>query len=350
MHLETGLAAPPPLTSLRQQAMAAFLDAGGWSGAAPAALAGDASFRSYYRLRRGRESVVVMDAPPPQEDVGAYVTVAAILRGLGVSAPVVLAEDRAQGFLLIEDFGDDTYTRLLRRGADEPALYRLAVDVLAAVQHAATAANLTALPPYDDARLLAEAVLLVDWYLPAVRGETPSAALREEYLALWRAVLPLARDPFRPTLVLRDFHIDNLMLLADRAGVQRCGLLDFQDAVVGPPAYDLVSLLGDARRDVTNGLRREMTARYLAAFPAFDPADFQRSAAILAAQRNCKILGIFTRLWKRDGKPAYLRHIPRLWRLVERDVRHPALCDLARWLERHLPPAARRIPEPRGTA
>jgi N-acetylmuramate 1-kinase len=351
VRLKRSGTALPPVLPPRQQAMAAFIDASGWGGNAAVPLADDASFRSYYRLRRGRESVVVMDAPPPQEDVGPYVAVAATLRGLGLSAPMVLAEDRAQGFLLIEDFGDDTYTRLLQRGAHEPALYALAVDVLAAVQHAAAAAaEVTGLPPYDDASLLAEAVLLVDWYLPAALGEPASVSLREEYLALWRAVLPLARQPFRPTLVLRDYHIDNLMLLPDRDGVRRCGLLDFQDAVVGPPAYDLVSLLEDARRDVPDALRSEMTERYLAAFPALDHADFRRSAAILAAQRNCKILGIFTRLWKRDGKPAYLRHIPRLWRLVEHDVRHPALYDIARWLDHHLPPAARRIPEPRKTA
>jgi N-acetylmuramate 1-kinase len=345
-----GRAAAAPLCTPRQQAMAAFIEASGWGDAAPAPLAGDASFRSYVRLWRGRESVVVMDAPPPQEDVGPYVAVAAILRRLGFSAPAVMAEDRAQGFLLIEDFGDDTYTRLLQRGADEPALYALAIDVLAAVQRRAPAAGMPGLPAYDDARLLAEAVLLVDWYYPAVTGAPAPTALREEYLALWRGVLPLARAPADPTLVLRDYHIDNLMLLPARSGVRRCGLLDFQDAVVGPPAYDLVSLLEDARRDVPEGLRREMTERYLAASPSVDRVELERSAAILAAQRNCKIIGIFTRLWKRDGKPAYLRHIPRLWRLVERDLRHPALGGLARWLDRHLPLAGRRIPELRGSA
>ena len=144
--------------------------------------------------------------------------------------------------------------------------------------------------------------------------------------------------------MLRDYHVDNLMLLPDRSGVQGCGLLDFQDAVCGPPSYDLVSLLEDARRDVPAELRWRMTDRYLAAFPALDRAAFLKSAAILAAQRNCKILGIFTRLWKRDGKPHYLFHIPRLWRLLEQDLRHPALAPLARWLDHHLPPLGSAYP------
>ena len=325
--------------------MADFLEASGWGGVDPIPLAGDASFRTYYRLCRGRESAVLMDAPPPDEDVRPYVAVAGILRGLGLSAPEVMAADVAQGFLLIEDFGDDTYTRLLQRGGDEPALYTLAIDALIALQQQAAATARPELPPYDDVRLLAEAVLLVDWYMPAVLGEPVSAALREEYLALWRALLADARQYFQPTLVLRDFHVDNLMLLPGRPAVRACGLLDFQDAVVGPPAYDLVSLLEDARRDVPETLRQAMIRRYLAAFPDLDPADFHRVAAIFAAQRNCKILGIFTRLWKRDGKPGYLCHIPRLWRLLEQDLCHPALADIAQWIDRQLPPSARRMPD-----
>jgi N-acetylmuramate 1-kinase len=340
-----GVGGSPFPPSPRWQMMADFLAAGGWGGSTPAPLAADASFRSYYRLRRGRESVVVMDAPPPLEDVGPYVAVAEILRALGLSAPGVLAENRAQGFLLIEDFGDDTYTRLLARGADELALYALALDVLVALQRAVEAAGLPDLPPYDAQRFLDEAVLLVDWYLPAVRGAPVSMPAREEYLALWRTILPLATEPFCQTLVLRDFHVDNLMLLSDRADVRRCGVLDFQDAVLGPPIYDLVSLLEDARRDVSEALRSAMSERYLAAFPGLRTANFKRAASILAAQRNCKILGIFTRLWKRDGKPVYLDHIPRLWRLVEQDLRHPALAGIACWLDHHLPPAARRRPD-----
>jgi aminoglycoside/choline kinase family phosphotransferase len=284
-----------------------------------------------------------MDAPPPQEDVGPYVAVAALLRNFGLSAPEVLVEDREQGFLLLEDFGDDTYTRLLERGADEPGLYALAVDTLVEMQRAAERRGTSGMPSYDTERLLAEAALLVDWYWPLAGG------LRDEYLALWRELLPEA-GVFPPTLVLRDYHVDNLMLLPDRSGVRGCGLLDFQDAVSGPPSYDLVSLLEDARRDVSICLRRAMTERYLASSPGLDRAKFLRSAAILAAQRNCKILGIFTRLWKRDGKPQYLAHIPRVWRLLEEDLRHPALAPIGCWLERHLPRDIRCRPYRRSEA
>ena len=211
----------------RRQAMTAFLDAAGWGGLAPVALAGDASFRRYYRLGGNGRSAVLMDAPPPQEDVRPYIVVAALLRDLGLSAPVVLAEHREEGFLLLEDFGDDTYTRLLARGADERSLYALAVDTLVAMQRAVDQRGTPEMSAYDIDRLLAEAALLVDWYRPL------AAELRDEYLALWRALLPDAVvSP--PTLVLRDYHVDNLMLLADRPGVRGCGLLDFQDAVTRP--------------------------------------------------------------------------------------------------------------------
>jgi N-acetylmuramate 1-kinase len=327
----------------RRQAIKVFLGASGWNGVPAVPLAGDASFRRYYRLGRDGRSAVLMDAPPPQEDVGPFVAVAGLLRELGFSAPEVLAEDRGQGFLLLEDFGDDTYTRLLARGADEPALYRLAVDTLVALQQAVEQHGTPDLPPYDLERLLGEAALLVDWYRPL------TGALREEYLTLWRAVLPDGVVA-PPTLVLRDYHVDNLMLLPGRQGIRGCGLLDFQDAVTGQPSYDLVSLLEDARRDIPGPLREAMTERYLAAFPALDRVAFLRSAAILSAQRNCKILGIFTRLWKRDGKRQYLAHIPRVWRLLEADLGHPALAPLARWLDRHLPPETRHRPDLRGEA
>jgi aminoglycoside/choline kinase family phosphotransferase len=333
----------------RQAAMADFLAASGWRGTPAVPLAGDASFRRYYRLADGDRRVVLMDAPPPLEDVRPYVAVAAMLRRLGLSAPEIYAEDQDRGFLLIEDFGDDAYTRLLADGADEIGLYALAIDTLIALRRAVGALGLPPLPRYDETRLLAEAALFVDWYVPSVLGAPPPDAVREDYLARWRDVLPLAALP-ATTLVLRDYHVDNLMLLPGRAGVRGCGLLDFQDAVLGPASYDLVSLLEDARRDVPAALRASMTERYLAAFPGLDSA-FLRSGAILAAQRNCKILGIFTRLWRRDGKPGYLPHIPRVWRLIEDEVaREPALAPIGDWLERHLPRRLRQPPAARSAA
>jgi aminoglycoside/choline kinase family phosphotransferase len=328
----------------RDAAIADFLAAAGWSGIAPLSLAGDASFRRYYRLDNGPRRVVLMDAPPPVEDVGRYVAVSAILRQFGLSAPQIHAEDSARGFLLIEDFGDDSYTRLLAGGADEAALYALAIDTLIALHRAVAAGGLPGLPPYDEARLLTEVALLVDWYAPEVLGRSLRRAVREDYLARWRDLLPQAMLP-ETTLVLRDYHVDNLMLLPGRAGVAACGLLDFQDAVLGPASYDLVSLLEDARRDVPAALGAAMTERYLAAFPGLDRGMFRRSAAILAVQRNCKILGLFTRLWRRDGKPGYLAHIGRVWRLIEADLgREPALAPIADWLDRFLPRAVRPAP------
>ena len=323
--------------------IAEFLAAAGWGEAARSTLAGDASFRRYDRLALGATRAVLMDAPPPHEDVRPFLAIARLLQALGFSAPAILAENVAAGLLLLEDFGDATYTRLLAQGAEEEPLYALAVDLLIALHRAFDPAAAAGVPAYDDQRLLAEAALLVDWYLPAIAGRPTAPALREEYLALWRDLLPVARA-VPSSLVLRDYHVDNLMLLEGRFGLAACGLLDFQDAVIGPVTYDLVSLLEDARRDVSPALAAAMRRRYLDGFPELDRAAFAGSYAVLGAQRNCKIIGIFTRLLVRDGKPIYLRHIPRVWRLLEQDVRHPALAPVARWLDRHIPRDLRRIP------
>jgi len=337
------------VVSQRGETIAGFLAAQGWSGVEPILIAGDASFRRYYRLTDGNRRVVLMDAPPPHESVGPFVAIAEALRSLGLSAPEIFAENEDSGLLLIEDFGDDTYTRLLAAGSSEHALYALAIDTLIALHRAVAARGVPDLPLYDEERLLTEAALLVDWYIPAVFGHRLPGEDRESYLALWRKLLPQASRP-GPTLVLRDFHVDNLILLRERDGVQRCGLLDFQDAVRGPVSYDLVSLIEDARRDVPAALQAAMTERYLDAFPDLDRIAFQRSAAILAAQRNCKIIGIFTRLARRDGKPQYLGHIPRLWRLVEADLRVPILAPLSDWIDHHLPRRFRRVPTDRNVA
>ena len=326
-----------------------FLERAGWADVPRRPLAGDASFRRYDRLQSSARRAVLMDAPPPHEDVRPFLKVARLLRKLDLSAPEILAEDIEAGLLLLEDFGDRTYTRLLADGGDEAALYRLAVDVLIALHRRFEPESGLGLPPYDETRLLNEAALLVDWYLPAVSGRPTPAALREDYLAIWRALLPLA-NAVPATLVLRDYHVDNLMLLDGRTGLAACGLLDFQDAVIGSPAYDLVSLLEDARRDVSPDLASSLSKYYLAAFPKVERAAFTTAAAVLAAQRNCKILGIFTRLAVRDHKPKYLVHTARLWRLVDGDISHPALAPMRHWLDRHVPAELRVIPRLEATS
>jgi aminoglycoside/choline kinase family phosphotransferase len=327
----------------RAEVIDGFLSRQGWGAASRDPLPGDASFRRYVRLRMDGRSALLMDAPPGREDVRPYVLIAQLLKRLGFSAPAILGEDPANGLLLIEDFGDDTYMALLGRGHDEAALYRLAVDLLIDLHRRFAPADGEGVPRYDDPRLLAEAALLTDWFLPAATGHPVPAAERDAYLELWRATFAAARAA-PETLVLRDYHIDNLMLVPGRQGVAACGVLDFQDAVIGPASYDLVSLLEDARRDIAPSLAEAMYARYLDAFPRLDRGVFAASYAILGAQRNAKILGIFTRLCVRDGKRGYLRHIPRVWRLLENDLKHPALGALNAWIDRAAPAPLRTIP------
>ena len=328
----------------REPIITEFLRAVGWGTAQRHKLPGDASFRRYERLALDKRRAMLMDAPPPREDVRPFLRVARHLTSLGFSAPQIYEADENAGLLIIEDLGDDTYTRLLARGADERELYALAVDVLIALHRLPDRDVIPAgLPPYDDKRLLDEAKLLVDWFMPAITGTAVPQPVIDEYVKLWQAVLPLTRFA-PPTLVLRDYHVDNLMGLPQRQGVAACGLLDFQDAVAGATAYDVISLLEDARRDLAPGLPEAMMQRYLAAFPALDKQAFAAAAAILSAQRNAKIIGIFTRLSRRDGKHHYLAHIPRVWRLLEQDLQHPALKDMRAWFDRVLPPSLRRAP------
>lgn len=330
----------------RKDVIRDFLAASGFGAARLDWLAADASFRRYGRLADGPEPALLMDAPPGREDVRPWMAVARHLTGLGFSAPRILAADARAGLLIIEDFGDDTFTRLLARGVDEAALYDLAIDVLAALHEIAPdAAAPDWLPPYDEARLLGEAALFTDWYLPAVRGRETEADERAAYLALMAAALGAAGMGPR-TLVLRDYHVDNLMRVAGRDGLAACGLLDFQDAVAGHAAYDLISLVEDARRDLGPGIAARARARYFNRRPGADRAAFDAAGAALAANRNAKIIGIFTRLSVRDGKHRYLAHIPRVWRLLEGDLAHGSLAPLRRWFDDALPHGARRVPEP----
>ncbi len=334
----------------RARKIEAFLEASGWHWADLRPLADDASFRSYHRLDSGDRRAVLMDAPPTHEDVRPFLRIARHLRDLGLSAPDILAEDVEAGLLLLEDLGDDTFTRLLENGAAEEPLYALAVDVLVHLHRLPTARAVPpGVPSYDETRLLEEALLFTDWYMPAAVGDAPTQSARNAYIEAWREILPLV-DAQQRTLVLRDFHVDNLMRLQGREGTAACGLLDFQDAVAGPAAYDLMSLLEDARRDISSALKATMLARYREGVQGIDWPAFETVFAILAAQRHAKVIGIFTRLCRRDGKPGYLIHIPRVWRLLEASLDHPALTPVAAWFEQHLPHETRRIPTCRPAA
>jgi aminoglycoside/choline kinase family phosphotransferase len=305
-----------------------FLAAHGWAGAEIRPLAGDASFRRYFRVHRGGDSAVLMDAPPPHEDLGPYLKVTHHLLDRGFVAPRPLAVDRDRGLLLVEDFGTDRMTELLRREPQREAeIYETAVDILAELGRSPAPDDI---PPYDEAAMEREAGLLPQWYVPALAMTVDEAGYREAWREVWQDLL--GEVAAHPVLVLRDYHADNLMVLPDR----KLGLLDFQDALAGHPAYDLVSLLQDARRDVDPRIEADMLDRYCRVAGVPDPDRFRAHYEILGAQRNSKILGIFTRLWKRDGKSNYLAFQPRVWGYLERNLEHPALAPVRDWFDANI--------------
>lgn len=311
----------------------AFLDNAGWAGAEVAPLAGDASFRRYFRITdRGRRAVL-MDAPPEHEDVRPFIRIADLLVSNGFSAPRLMASDLAQGFLLIEDFGDRLVGPVLATEPQlEEATYRGAVSLLADLHRLAPPADL---PPYDRDVLVREVMLFPDWYAKAAGISVDTDA----YLAAWDKVWAntLAETARNPVVTLRDYHADNLLLLPDRSGVQSLGLLDFQDALAGHPAYDLVSLLQDARRDVSSRLERAMLTHFAEAAHIADIEAFRANYEVLGAQRNVKILGIFVRLRDRDGRQGYVERLPRVWGYLERNLAHPALAAVREWFDANVP-------------
>lgn len=331
----------------RDAAIDRFLGVHGWGAAVRSPLAGDASFRRYERLRQGEKAAILMDAPPPMEDVRPFVRVARHLRALDLCAPEIYAVDEAAGLLLIEDLGDDRFTVMLNGNGngsgngDEDTLYQGAVDVLIELHRHPAPGDLA---DYDAARLLEEVERVLDWFMPAFAGAAVADAMRDDYRARWRAVLDVA-DGLPKVTVLMDYHVDNLMWLPERQGLRRVGLLDFQDALAGSPAYDLVSLLQDARRDVSEPLVDRMLKRYIEA-TGFDENEVRTAYAVLGAQRGARLVGQFPRLWIRDGKPQYLEFMPRIWRLLTMDLTHPSLAPVAEWFDAHVPPERRgeRLP------
>ena len=335
---------------------------------------GDASTRSYSRITGAPEPLVVMDAPtmpdgPPirnglsysriarlAEDVKPFVALGRALQQTGLSAPRILAENLEHGFVLLEDLGDLTFARALRAGLDQRTLWLAAVDTLVALRRSALPAafpvpdgTMHSLPRFDRAALDIEIELLLDWYWPAMKGAAVPPEVRETFQTLWSPVLDrMMAEP--AGLFLRDYHSPNLFWLPDRPGPANVGIIDFQDALAEPWAYDLAALLQDARVDVAPDLEREGLERYCRAVsvvePDFDPERFRVLYAVFGAQRNTRLVGLWVRLLRRDGKPQYLQHLPRTWDYLARNLAHPALADLRGWYDTHFPSHVRnRTPE-----
>jgi aminoglycoside/choline kinase family phosphotransferase len=307
-----------------------FLSGTDWAGIEPVSLAGDASNRRYDRLIRDGDSVVLMDAPPEKgEDVRPFVRIAQFLSENGLSAPKILHQDAENGFLLLEDLGDGLFARVAQSDPEtEPQLYTAATDVLVQLHRVSP----PALAPYSAEVMTKMAALAWDWYRKGISGQADAQAFTDAFLPILRAH---AGD--QTVLIQRDYHAENLLWLPDRAGVARVGLLDFQDAMTGHPAYDLVSLLKDARRDVSADLEQQMIAHYVSETGS-DPAEFQSAYQVLGVQRNLRILGVFARLCLRDTKPSYVDLIPRVWRHLQNGLAHPALTPVA--------PLIQDLPEP----
>jgi tRNA threonylcarbamoyl adenosine modification protein YjeE len=351
-------------TVKRLSALRAFLERSGAMRATRKRMAGDASTRSYARLIADGRSTILMNSPAKSDtqliyggksylaavhladDIVPFVAIGRALHERGFSAPAIHQVDLDEGFLICEDLGSEG---VLTGTPPVPVeeRYHAAADVLVALHRRPLPKQLPvegrpdyAIPAFDTAAMLIEAGLLLDWYLPD-RGVEVTAAMRDQFSALWRQLLDQALA-VPPTWVIRDFHSPNLMWLAGRQGLARVGIIDFQDAVLGPPAYDVVSLGQDARVDIPEVLEIALVSRYVRGRKAddtsFDPAAFAQSYAMMSAQRNTRLLGVFSRLNRRDGKPYYLRHRPRIWAYLHRALAHPSVAGIKAWFEANVPP------------
>ncbi len=344
----------------RLVALRVFLDNAGWGGSLRRHLQGDASSRSYERLLDGQRRAVLMNAPkkpdgPPvrnglpysriahlAEDMVPFVAMAEGLRDAGLSSPEIEAVELDQGFLILEDLGAEGVVDANGPIAER---YMAAVDVLALIHSRPRPATLATpkgpytLPSYDRDALTIEIELLLDWYLPRSQSRIP-ASEKHVFLQYWSKLFAEV-EAAPKTWVLRDFHSPNLIWLPEREGVEKIGLIDFQDAMMGPAAYDVASLLQDARVTVPEALELQLLSRYATQRkkddPSFDMAAFARLYAIMGAQRATKILGIFARLDQRDGKPGYLKHLPRIYAYLQRCLAHPALAEVKRWVDARVP-------------
>ena len=310
---------------------------GGWG---LNAMPGDASFRKYYRVWGGERPMILMEDPPDRPPMPPYVMVrpfmmiADHLRRLGLNAPQIHARNLDHGLLLLDDFGENTYTKLLNTGENAKPLYELAMDVLIHLHNHPDRCGVE-VDDYDTDTFIKETLLFIDWSLPMMTGRAITDDAREEWVEAWREILAkLPTD--QNTLVLRDYHVDNLMLVDGEVGLNKCGLLDFQDGLIGPMAYDVMSLLEDARRTMDENLYDYLLYdKYLTSVRGLDKQSFLKSFYILAAQRHAKVLGIFVRLFKRDEKPRYLSFLPHVHQLFHKALVHQELAPLNEWFERH---------------
>ena len=327
----------------REHQIEAFLRAAGWHEAVRQPITGDMSYRRYERLLRGSDNALLMDAPPEYgEDCIPFEVLCRYLKEHGFSTPEILAADLDQGFMIIEDLGNGIYARLMEQGSREEDLYELAIDTLIKLQKIPAPSELMSscgnkfiVPSYTQSVLVEEVQLFAKWFLPAVTGRPVDPCFLQQFVELWRDLAPLAVAE-NPVLVHRDYHAENIMLLPERQGVARLGILDFQDGVTGHPAYDLVSLLEDARRDVDNSLAEKLKKRFLEATD-YDVQPFNTSYAVIGAQRNLRIVGVFARYWLRRGIDRNLKLIPRVFGYIEQDLQHPALAGLKEFLDLHVP-------------
>jgi len=334
----------------REQLIRAFLSANGWGDAKRAPVQGDASSRSYERLVRGDERAVLMNAPftPSQDPYAttaklagsnpdAFICLGTELTRRGFSAPRTLAADMDNGLLLLEDLGADLFARILERDPQkERELYQAAISCLAALYRSSFSDKMTArdakwhVGSYDAPALQAEADLFLDWYIPEFDAPLSDKA-RQDWHDIWATLFPLL-DTHAPGLALRDFHAENIFWLPERDGTANIGLIDFQDALFAHPSYDLVSLLEDARRDVDANMVDALITQFCREAGIADDDNFRAAYAVMGAQRNAKILGIFVRLARRDGKTHYLDMVPHVAAHFIRDLSHPALSDLCDWM------------------
>ena len=325
----------------REYLITDFLNNAGWKNAKRYSLKGDASFRQYLRISKKNKNAILMNAPPEKESVQPFIYFTQHLRSLGYSAPEILAKDTKNGLIILEDLGDTTFTNMIAQGSNEKTLYECAVDLLIDMHRRPKKQIVPKnISLYDQKTFIQEASLLTEWYMRRVGEKALSTDAKKNFELVWQQLLskcPTIKD----TLVLKDFHADNLMWLPNRNGISACGILDYQDALFGPAVYDLMSLLEDVRRDIRPEFVEFLQTRYLDAFPKIKPYAFNSSFSILAAQRHCKVIGIFSRLALRDGKASYLSYLPRAWQLLEDKCLSPPLLPLKTWLDKYIEPRLR---------